>query len=370
MSYYDIYTFRCKKLAIPIGKAADIEPMGTFHPEDLILGMQSCRIGVFAVVKSKFEILTGGEMDISVVIPVYNGQDTIVELVERLGKVLPAVSHAYEVVLVCDGSPDGSWKVIEGLAERFPWVLGIELMRNYGQHNALLCGVRAARYEVIVTLDDDLQHPPEEIPLLLARLEEGYDVVFGVPRKLPHSWWRNMTSVITKKMVGYVMGHQSIRDISSYRAFRSHIRSAFADYRGPDLLLDVLLTWGTNRFGTVAVDENPRMVGASNYDLRKLIKMGMTLLTGYTTLPLRFASIVGFVFTALGMIMLVYLLVTYFALGSIPGFSFLASTVIIFSGVQLFALGIIGEYLARIFDRSYGRPTYQVLKTTAAGDDK
>ena len=309
-------------------------------------------------------------MNLSVVIPVYNGQDTVGELVERLGKVLPGLAGAYEVVLVCDGSPDDSWKVIEALAARYPWVIGIELMRNYGQHNALLCGVRAARYEVIVTMDDDLQHPPEEIPVMLAKLDEGFDVVFGVPKKLPHSWWRNLTSVITKKVVGYVMGYQSIRDISSYRVFRTHIRSAFADYRGPDLLLDVLLTWGTNRFGTVPVDENPRMVGSSNYNMRRLIKMALTLLTGYTTLPLRFASVVGFVFTALGIIMLVYLLVTYIILGSIPGFSFLASTVIIFSGVQLFALGIIGEYLARIFDRSYGRPTYQVLKTTGSMDDE
>ncbi len=309
-------------------------------------------------------------MNLSVVIPVYNGQNTIGELVERLGQVLPGLADAYEVVLVCDGSPDDSWKVIEGLAARYPWVNGIELMRNYGQHNALLCGVRAARYEVIVTMDDDLQHPPEEIPVMLAKLDEGFDVVFGVPKKLPHSWWRNLTSVITKEVVGYVMGYRSIRDISSYRVFRTRIRSAFADYRGPDLLLDVLLTWGTNRFGTVPVDENPRTVGESNYNLSKLIKLALTLLTGYTTLPLRFASVLGFVFTAIGIIMLVYLLVTYIALGSIPGFSFLASTVIIFSGVQLFALGIIGEYLARIFDRSYGRPTYQVLKTTGALDDE
>jgi glycosyltransferase involved in cell wall biosynthesis len=306
-------------------------------------------------------------MNISVVIPVYNGKDTISPLVERLGMVLPGVSTSHEVILVCDGSPDNSWKVIEQLASRYSWVRGIELMRNYGQHNALLCGVRAARYEVIVTMDDDLQHPPEEIPLLLTKLEEGYDVVFGVPKKLPHSWWRNLTSTITKSMVGYVMGYKSIRDISSYRAFRTHIRKAFENYSGPDLLLDVLLTWGTNRFGTVPVEESPRTVGISNYNFAKLVKMAITLLTGYTTLPLRFASILGFMFTLFGVFVLIYLLVTYFALGSIPGFSFLASTIIIFSGVQLFALGIIGEYLARIFDRSFGHPTYQVLRETTTG---
>lgn len=303
-------------------------------------------------------------MNISVVIPVYNGQASITPLVERLGQVLPGVSDSYEVILVCDGSPDDSWKVIEQLAARFTWVRGLELMRNYGQHNALLCGIRAARHEITITMDDDLQHPPEEIPLLLARLEEGYDVVFGIPKKMPHSWWRNLTSVITKKAVDYVMGYKAIRDISSYRAFRTHIRKAFEDYRGPDLLLDVLLTWGTSRFGSVPVEESPRQHGSSNYNMRKLIKMALTLLTGYTTLPLRFASLLGFVFTLLGLFVLIYVVVSYFTVGSIPGFSFLASAIIIFSGVQLFALGIIGEYLARIFDRSYGRPTYEILKTT------
>jgi undecaprenyl-phosphate 4-deoxy-4-formamido-L-arabinose transferase len=302
-------------------------------------------------------------MNISVVIPVYNGQETITPLVERLGKVLPGISDSYEVVLVCDGSPDQSWQVIEALAARYPWVAGIQMMRNYGQHNALLCGVRAARYEAIVTMDDDLQNPPEEIPVLLKKLEEGYDVVFGVPKKMSQTWWRNAASVFSKRVVSFVMGTKAINDITSYRIFRTHLRQAFEFYQGPDLLLDVLLTWGTDRFATTPVDEQPRTIGKSNYNLMKLIKMALTLLTSYTTVPLRFASILGFFFTVVGVVILLYVLVTYFILGSEPGFSFLASAIVIFSGVQLFALGIMGEYLARVFDRTNGRPTYQVLKT-------
>ena len=187
-------------------------------------------------------------MNISVVIPVYNGQETITPLVERLGKVLPGISDSFEVILVCDGSPDNSWSVIEALVARYPWVRGIQLMRNYGQHNALLCGVRAARYDVTVTLDDDLQNPPEEIPILLKKLEEGYDVVFGVPKKMTQTWWRNIASVLSKRVVSFVMGTQAINDITSYRIFRTHIRQAFEFYQGPDLLLDVLLTWGTDSF--------------------------------------------------------------------------------------------------------------------------
>jgi glycosyltransferase involved in cell wall biosynthesis len=230
-------------------------------------------------------------MNISVVIPVYNGQETITPLVERLGKVLAPLTEAYEVILVCDGSPDQSWEVIEVLVARYPWVVGIQLMRNYGQHNALLCGMRAARYELTVTLDDDLQNPPEEIPILLKKLAEGYDVVFGVPKKMSQSWWRNAASVLSKTAVGYVMGNKSLRDITSYRIFRTHLRQAFETYQGPDLLLDVLLTWGTNRFATVPVDEQPRQVGKSNYSLFKLIQMALVMLTSYTTLPLRFAGL-------------------------------------------------------------------------------
>jgi glycosyltransferase involved in cell wall biosynthesis len=302
-------------------------------------------------------------MNISVVIPVYNGQETITPLVERLEKVLPDTSEFYEVILVCDGSPDNSWQVIESLAARYPWVYGLQLMRNYGQHNAQLCGVRAARYELIVTLDDDNQNPPEEIPALLKKLDEGYDVVFGVPKKMSQAWWRNIASVLTKRVVGYVMGNESLRDITSYRIFRTHIRQSFETYQGPELLLDVLLTWGTDSFATLLVEEHPRTVGKSNYNLFKLIQMSLVLLTSYTTLPLRFASILGFFFTILGLLVLVYVFVTYFIFGSEPGFPFLASTIVIFSGVQLFALGIMGEYLARVFDRTYGRPAYQVLKT-------
>jgi glycosyltransferase involved in cell wall biosynthesis len=302
-------------------------------------------------------------MNISVVIPVYNGQETIIPLVERLEKVLPSISDPYEVVLVCDGSPDKSWEVIEELVAHYSWVRGIQLMRNYGQHNALLCGVRAAHYEVIVTLDDDLQNPPEEIPALLDKLEEGYDVVFGVPKKMSQTWWRNSASVFSKRVISFVMGTHAINDITSYRIFRTHLRQAFEFYQGPDILLDFLLTWGTDRFSTVPVEENPRTVGKSNYNLFKLIKIALTLLTSYTTVPLRFASILGFVFTIFGVMALLYVVVTYFILGSEPGFSFLASAIVIFSGVQLFALGIMGEYLARVFDRTNGRPTYQVLKT-------
>ncbi|MFZ5820744.1 MAG: glycosyltransferase family 2 protein [Chloroflexota bacterium] len=307
-------------------------------------------------------------MNVSIVVPVYNGSNTLPLLVEELQHVLPPVAEAYELVLVNDGSPDESWQVIGQLAGQKDWVRGVDLMRNYGQHNATLCGIREARYEVIVIMDDDLQNPPKEIPKLLAKLEEGYDVVYGVPRKRQQVWWKSLASVIVKRAIAYVMGLRTVRDIGAFKAFRSELRKAFDDFHSPDVLVDVLLSWGASRFASVSVDESPRAIGKSNYNLFKLAKVSLLVLTSYTTIPLRFASIVGFLFTIFGLGVLGYVLVTYFSAGSIPGFPFLASTIIIFSGVQLFALGIIGEYLARVFERTGGKRTYVIGRRTSLGE--
>jgi undecaprenyl-phosphate 4-deoxy-4-formamido-L-arabinose transferase len=303
-------------------------------------------------------------MNCSVVIPVYRSEQTLDSLVKRLGTVLPDFADAYEVVLVNDGSPDNSWDVIQRLAAQNPWVRGINLMRNYGQHNATLCGIRAACHEFIFVMDDDLQNPPEEMPKLLAKLNEGYDVIYGVARKRQQAWFKNLVSRILKRSIAYIMGQNAVRDIGAFKVFRADLRKSFESFSGPDVLVDVLLSWGTNRFASVVVEESPRKVGKSNYNFMKLVKVSLLVLTSYTTIPLRFASILGFVFTIFGFFILLYVLVTYFTAGSVQGFPFLSSIVAIFSGAQLFALGIIGEYLARLFERSSGRKTYVVGATT------
>lgn len=301
-------------------------------------------------------------MDISVVVPVYNGAETLRDLVKALAGVLPGIAARYELVLVNDGSPDDSWGVIEALAREHAWVRGIDLMRNYGQHNATLCGIREARYEVIVVMDDDLQNPPGEIPRLVEMLDQGYDVVYGVPRRRRQVWWKSLAARLVKRAIAFVMGARTVRDIGAFKAFRADLRTSFAGFHSPDVLVDVLLSWGTTRFTSVQVEESPRVGGKSNYNLIKLIKVSLLVLTSFTTIPLRFASLVGFLFTLFGIGVLVYVLAVYFTAGSIPGFPFLASTIIIFSGVQLFALGIIGEYLARVFERTGGRPTYAIAR--------
>jgi glycosyltransferase involved in cell wall biosynthesis len=306
-------------------------------------------------------------MDISAIVPVYRSAPILPELHRRLAAALSSIADRYEIILVEDAGGDESWSVIEQLAEGDRHVRGIRMSRNYGQHNALLCGIRAARYGVIVTMDDDLQNPPEEIETLVARLGEDVDVVYGTPEHEQHGFFRNQGSRITKLALQSAMSAETARNVSAFRAFRGPLREAFAAYRGPYVSIDVLLTWGTTRFSHVRVRHEPRLAGQSNYTFRTLVTHALNMMTGFSTLPLQIASLIGFAFTLFGFGILVLVLATYVSNGgsSVPGFAFLASIIAIFSGAQLFALGVIGEYLARMHFRTMDRPTYLVQQVTS-----
>jgi len=297
---------------------------------------------------------------VSAVVPVYNSETTLGQLVERIAAVL-GPRGPFEIILVDDGSRDGSWKQVEALATAVPGVRGLALMRNFGQHNAVLAGIRAARFATVVTLDDDLQHPPEEIPKLLDQLDKGYMVVYGAPIGGHHGLWRDVASIVTKVALQGPMGADTARIVSAFRAFRAEVCDAFANYNGPFVSVDVLLTWGTTKFGSVSVEHHPRREGSSNYTFRSLISHAVNMATGFSTLPLQLASIIGFAFSLLGLAVLAWVLGRYIVVGhSVSGFPFLASAIAIFSGAQLFALGIIGEYLARMHFRTMQKPSYVI----------
>jgi len=315
----------------------------------------------------KHEPLSKG---ISVVIPIYNSQNSLGNLIDRLAQVLPNLATNYEVILVNDGSQDQSWEKICQFREEYSWIVSLNLMRNYGQHNAILAGVRTAHYTVVVTLDDDLQHPPEEIHKLLSELDAGYDVVYGTPRKQQHHLWRNLSSYMTRLALQSTMGVENARKVDAFRAFRTQLRDAFINYRSPFVILDVLLTWGTTRFSSITVNHEPRYQGKSNYTFRKLFAHAINMITGFTVLPLQLASWMGFSLSIFGVLLLCYVIGRYLVQGgSVPGFPFLASTIAIFSGAQLFALGIIGEYLARIHFRIMDKPTYVIRNETNLNEE-
>lgn len=301
---------------------------------------------------------------ISVVVPVFRSVATLALLHRRLVSALEEMAVHFEIIFVEDGATDTSWTAIQSLARDDDRVVGIRLSRNYGQHNALLCGIRAACYSIIVTMDDDLQHPPEEIYKLLEKLDEHCDVVYGTPEREQHNFWRDQASRITKIALQGAMGAETARHASAFRIFRTRLRNSFCNFRGPFVSIDVLLTWGTTRFSHIAVRHEPRMVGVSNYSVRKLFNHAMNMMTGFSTIPLQLASMIGFCFTLLGLGILAYVLGRYLIEGvSVPGFAFLASIIAIFSGAQLFTTGIIGEYLARMHFRTMERPAYIVADT-------
>lgn len=308
---------------------------------------------------------------LSLIVPVYRSQGTLRDLYSRVVAAIEPIDPNFELIMVEDCGGDDSWGVIAELSTADSRVRGIKLARNYGQHNALLCGIRAAKGEIVVTLDDDLQNPPEEIPALLARLDEGYDVVYGKPRQEQHGFLRDAASRITKLALQGAMGAETASQVSAFRAFRTRLRESFDAYRSPTVNIDVLLTWGTTRFSAAMVRHDERNVGASGYTLRKLITHALNMMTGFSTLPLQMASVMGFIFAFFGFGLLLYLLGRYLVFGSVvPGFTFLASVIVIFSGVQLFALGIFGEYLSRMHFRSMERPPYTVLQGTPQSDSE
>jgi glycosyltransferase involved in cell wall biosynthesis/ribosomal protein S18 acetylase RimI-like enzyme len=304
---------------------------------------------------------------VSVVIPVYNGAATVGEVVERTREVLGPLVEGLEFVLVNDGSADDSWGRIKELCAGPGDVRGVDLSRNFGQHNALLAGIRQARHEVIVTIDDDLQNPPAEIPKLLARLGEDCDVVYGKPVEKRQAAPRRLA---TQVVVGALraLGGRTAPMVSSFRAFRTELREGFEDYTGPDVSIDGLLTWRTEKFCSVTVTHDPRRHGESNYSTVDLVRHALTMITAFSTRPLRIAATLGFFVTLFGAAVFLYVLVALFVSGrSVPGFAFLASIISIFAGAQLFSLGVIGEYLARIHVRVMARPSYTIRAMTGTG---
>lgn len=301
-------------------------------------------------------------MSVSVVVPCYRSARTLPLLVSRLMPVLRDLSVQHEVILVVDGSPDDTWATAAELARCIDGVRAIHLSRNYGQHNALVAGIREARFEVVVTMDDDLQHPPEQIPLMLAALDgDRLDLVYGVPHDEEHGFLRSLASRMVKAGMASALGIRAARTIGAFRAFRTCLRDGFEELSGPHASIDVALSWATTRVGSVKVLMCERNHGRSNYTPRLLVRHAVNMLLGYSTTPLRAASYLGFLVGIVGLL-LGGLVLWRFAAGdtTVAGFTTVASMVALFSSAQLISIGLLGEYVGRIHGSGMGRPTYVV----------
>lgn len=305
-------------------------------------------------------------MSISIVVPCYRSARTIPTLVERLNDVMPNVASDYEVILVVD-SPDDTWDVASELALKHDHVQAIRMARNYGQHNALIAGVRAARCELIITMDDDLQHPPEEIPQLLAALTDDLDLVYALFEAEEHGAVRNFLSRAAKAGVFRAMGVQDASMLSAFRIFRTFLRTGFEQVHGPDVSVDVALSWTTTRVGSVTVRMDDRIEGDSGYNFGSLVKHALNMMMGYTTKPLRMVTYLGLMVGACGLLLAIRLLWQYYHGDTkVAGFTTIASMVAIFSAAQMIGIGVLGEYLGRVHSRGMGRPTYVVRERVGA----
>jgi glycosyltransferase involved in cell wall biosynthesis len=298
---------------------------------------------------------------VSVVVPCYRSACTLPKLVARLTEVMPAITSSYEVILVVDGSPDDTWEVAHDLALRTASVRAIRLARNYGQHNALVAGVRAARYDVVVTMDDDLQHPPEEIPKLLDALTDDLDLVYGLPTEEEHGVARSFASRLVKSALSGAMGVQNAKLLSAFRAFRTFLRDGWDQMHGPHVSVDLCLSWATTRVGAASVRMDQRAEGRSNYTVKALFRHALNMILGFSTKPLRLVTYLGLLVGVAGLVLFVGVLWLYFAgRTTVAGYTTVASMVALFSAAQMVGIGVLGEYVGRIHAGGMGRPTYMI----------
>ena len=314
--------------------------------------------------------MTGAAIDqrsgISVVVPAYRSPGTLEQLCDEVEAHVAPLVDTIEIIFVDDGSGDGTWPEIQRLASERPHVHGITLLRNYGQHNELLAGLRAATLPLILTIDDDLQNPPRVVGTLLDKLTDEIDLVYGRTEQDPQGALRNASSRFTKRLMSSALGPDVYPRSGAFRLFRRELVGASDSVHDPNISVDVLLSWATNRITDVTVEFDQRSSGASGYTLRRLLRHAINMITGYSTRPLRWMSAFGLLCATLGFGMLVWVLAR-FVLGDVDvaGFTFLAAAITLFSGVQLLSLGVLGEYIGRMHFRSMGKPPYAIREVTS-----
>lgn len=300
-------------------------------------------------------------LELSIVIPVYNSAGTLSSLLARLTQTIETVSLSYEIILVDDGSRDDSWAVIQSLRESYDsHLVAVQLMRNYGQHNTLMCGLSIARGEYVVTMDDDLQNPPEEIPKLLTHIKQhNLDLVYGCPNARNHAAWRNLGSSIVWHFYRTVFRNPVTP--TPFRIIRRQLAQSVMFYDLNFTYLDGLLAWCTSRIAGVEVEHHPRAQGSSGYSLSKLLGLALNLYTNFSLIPLQIVSGLGLITAASGFLVGAYYLFQYLASSIVvPGFASTIIAILILGGAQLLALGVIGEYLGRMHLNVNRKPQYVI----------
>jgi glycosyltransferase involved in cell wall biosynthesis len=306
-------------------------------------------------------------MELSIVIPCFRAEDSLRELTERIIRSVSGFAAAWEIILVHDAGSDNTWQVIKELSETHSCVNGVNLMRNLGQHRATLCGFSYASGEIIVTLDDDLQHPPEEIEKMYRFLSknEKVDAVFGSYEEKQHGWFRNLGTIVQRQIRKKIFPDAAGIHITSFRAFRRPIVKELLRQRQTNPRIGLMTLSVTSRVVNISVVHHRRKHGRSNYSIAKLIKTAIVPIINYSSLPLKMISTLGAAVTLVSFFLALYYIVGYFSAAiSVPGFTTLVVVILFSTGLTLFSFGIIGEYLKRIIEQQMMTTRFPIREDT------
>ncbi|WP_313801728.1 glycosyltransferase family 2 protein [Cytobacillus sp.] len=310
-------------------------------------------------------------IEISVIIPVYRSSGHLKELYLKLIKSLSQIDKSFEILFIEDCGGDSSWAILEEISRNDMRVTSIRLSKNFGQHAATMCGIEHAKGKWIVTIDDDLEQNPEDIPLLYKECIKGYDLVYGVFNERTHSLWRNLTSDLARKLFTKAIPSLNY-DYTSFRMIKSHIAKALLKFDSPYPFIDGYLSWLTNNYSSVIVKHSERGSGNSNYTFTKLMKHTMNIFISFSEIPIKISSWIGIFASGLGLVWLIFILFSKLT-GSVTvsGYASIMAAILFFGGVQLIVIGVMGEYISRINFKTSKKPLYLIgqLKTTQEKHD-
>lgn len=316
------------------------------------------------------DVVDVSHLRVSVLIPVFNSEDTIGQLIDDVIREIESKCADIEIVAVNDGSADNSHEVLLAAVERHPrMVKYVRLARNFGEHGAVMCGLHYVTGDCVVIIDDDFQNPPDQILHLVRRLDEGFDVVYSFYEEKHHALHRNLGSAFNDWMATRLLGKPKGLYLSSFKAMNRFLIDAVTEYEGPYPYLDGLVLRYTSSIGTQKCVHAPRTVGHSNYNARRLIRLWLNMFTGFSVKPLRIASLLGFLMSATGLALAVFFMISWLVGGIFrsqdipPGWASLIITITIFAGLQLSVLGMIGEYLGRVLQTTNRTPQFVVRET-------